>query len=102
MKRSTILGDLRGGVPFTWGQLIDIHDIGAYTIVCYHPWTTEKNAVKVGTPSLGELSYHGYVNGKNTSESWPSLDAALAGCIAYKREGANHRADWYFMKMIQD
>jgi len=39
---------------------------------------------------------------ENLSESWNSLDAALAGVIAYKHEGGNHHADWYFMKMSSD
>lgn len=32
---------------------------------------------------------------------WDSLDAALAGCIAYKHEGPNHRADVYFIRVIE-
>ena len=101
MQRTTDIEKLKNGLPFIWGKLIDIQTIGEYSIVYYHPWIVDNGNIKTGFPNLGKLFYHGYVLGKDTSNSWESLDEALVGCIAYNREGPNHKADFYFMKMIK-
>jgi len=88
-KTTTDLKDLRKGGQFTWGELIAIHEINEYSIIEYHPWKSEKSH-----------HFHIYVNQMSCSEGFPSLDAALAGCISYKHEGPNHHANYYFMKMI--
>lgn len=85
---------------FTWGEVITIERIGVYTIVEYYPWQVEGASVHTGEPNRDERSYFGYIDGKSTSQSWESLDAALAGLIARRHEGLNSRAGEYFMKMI--
>jgi len=101
MKRTTELDKLKAGEAFTWGDVIQIHEVGDYSIVECHPWEVEGSNVVVGRPVIKQLSFHVYVSSENTCSSFESLDAALAGCIAYKHEGVNHRADTYFMKMIR-
>ena len=96
-ERTTDLQRIKNGNEFTWGYLLAIHEIGEYSIVEYHPW---ENRGLVGCVNQTEKRYSGYLNGRSIGQSFESLDAALAGCIAYKHEGANHRADLYFMKML--
>ena len=70
------------------GQPITAHKIGEYQIVEY------KNR------ETNEHNFTTFINYKSLSHSYNTLDAAIAGCIAYKYEGCNHAADMYFMKMI--
>ena len=68
------------------GKVTEFFEVGNYVIAKY-------DDKKSGLPL-----YHPYVDGENTSESYDTLDAALAGAIAYRKEGPNHRADRYFIK----
>jgi hypothetical protein len=83
---------------FPWGKVAHVHEVGEYQIVEYHP------RVAVGCTLTKELhdhtEFHPYINGKNTSTSYRSLDAALVGVIAHKHDGANTRADVYFCRMV--
>lgn len=99
MSRTTALDELKTNQPFTWGETIKIHEIAEYAIVEYHPFIFEKG---FGTDRIDykTKNYHSYVNGKDTACSSESLDAALAYCIAYKHEGSNTRASYYFMRSI--
>ncbi len=92
---------------FAWGKIIELHEVGPYVIAECYPWKVARwengaggGSVRVGEIDPNALEFHGWVDGQNTSHSWGSLDAALVGCIAYKHEGPNHHADYYFMKMI--
>lgn len=85
---------------FTWGQFISFLEIGEYTIIQYHPWKSREHTILTGEPDTDQISYHGYVYGKNVSRSWSTLDAALAGLICYKHQGPNAQAGDYFMKML--
>lgn len=80
---------LPDGESFSWGHVHAVHRIGEYTIVEYKHRHS------------GEIAFHVYVGNKDTSTSFESLDAALVGAIAYKAEGPNSQAAWYFMKMIR-
>lgn len=99
-NRTTKLDEVKQGAPFTWGEVTVLFNVGEYDIAEYHPWKTEGVKVLVGEPDHQQLCYHGWINGTNLSRSWDSLDAALAGCIAHKHEGPNHRADEYFIRSI--
>jgi hypothetical protein len=105
MKRTTNIYDIIvRQAPFTWGEMVSVEAVGEYHIAIYHPWKAEKSEAGVSyeqdVPNEDKILYHGWVNGKDTCQSWESLDAALAGCIAYKHEGPNHGAGAYFMRMI--
>jgi hypothetical protein len=73
-------------VLFTWGEFISFHEVGEYSIIEYHPWKSENSSIFTGQPSK-EISFHPYINGRDLSTSFSSLDEALAFCIAYKFDG---------------
>ena len=89
----------RGG-NFTWGEAVEKHEIGEYTIIEYHPHEYV-NCCSTGKVDYSKTEYSCYINHNPISRSTESLDAALACCIAYKLDGANTRADRYFMKSIK-
>lgn len=87
------------GMRFSWGPIIEQHQIGPYTILEYlEDTSTYDNAS--AWERHGRTLYHIYVDGKNTAVSATSLDSALAGAIAYRRDGANSHAGDYFMRMV--
>lgn len=101
MKRTTDLNRVRRGEPFTWGEVIRIHEIGhdnVYSVVEYHPWKSLSHVDK--TPDPDVVLFHYYVNGVDTNHLTDTLEAAIVGAIAYAFEGPNHHADKYFMKGI--
>lgn len=77
---------------FLWGHVVEVYAVGPYFIAAYQPHGY--------TPNVRQ--FHGWVKGKDTRHSWSTLDAALAGCIAYRHEGPNHKADGYFMRMLEE
>jgi hypothetical protein len=87
------------GMRFPWGPITEQHQIGNYTILEFLEDTSTYND-PVAWARHGRTLYHVYVDGKNTSVSALSLDAALAGAIAYRREGPNSHAGDYFMRMV--
>jgi len=98
-ERTTNLDLLKSGTPFSWGEFSKIHTIGEYDIVEFHPF--KRNGARITSqPDFGTVNFHGYLNGKDVSQSWRSIDAALVGLIAYNHDGANSQAGYYFMKMI--
>lgn len=62
---------------------------------------TEGCSILTGEVDETSVSFHGYLNGRDVSQGWPSLDEALAGLIAIKHEGPNSRAGDYFMRMMK-
>jgi hypothetical protein len=100
MYDTTALSELKQGKRFTWGKIISIMEIGPYSIASYHPRNVE-GCVVLQTINKDKVQFHAWIDGKDCSESFESLDAALAGCIAYKIEGSNHRADRYFIQSMK-
>jgi hypothetical protein len=86
------------GKRFVWGVITTTHEVGPYAIVEY------RRDASNGTSSMwaehGKTYFHPYVDGKDTSMAYGSLDAALAGVIGYRAEGPNGHAAHYFMRMI--
>lgn len=93
------LSEMRASVRWL-GKTREIHSIGPYNFVEYHPQATDDGGRAI--PGVFEelTSFSGFVDGRPMSESFSSLDAALAGAIAYRNEGHNHRADIYFLRAI--
>lgn len=83
---------------YVWGPASAVHEIGEYAIIEYQ----ERASSNPKPDWVSRVLFHGYVNGRDTHQSFESLDAALVGCIGYKHEGGNGRAAGYFMKMIAD
>jgi hypothetical protein len=96
---TTDLTELEQGKPFVWGELVKIHRFFDYAIVEYHPpvYKDGHDTGKIDTA----CHYHIYIDGKDCSRSYEDFDSAIVGCIAYKYDGINTRADGYFMKMIK-
>lgn len=85
---------------FVWGEVADIHDIGPYTILAYHPWKREGNTILTRSADHDQLWFSGYIDDRSTHESWTTLDAALAGLIAYRHTGGSLAGE-FFMRMIR-
>ena len=102
MVGTTNLQELKQGAEFTWGEVLTLYEVGEYDIVEYYPWEVEGNIVLSGKADYNKLRYHYYVGGRDTSHSTDTLDAALAGAIAYKHEGASSPAGVYFIRMLKE
>ena len=100
VETTTYLPELRLTWAWPWGQIVKFFDVGEYTIVAYYKWRANENGLVLTGEPAEELSFHGYVDEKNTYHSFPTLDACLAYCIAFKYEGINSRAAIYFMRMV--
>jgi len=81
------------------GQAVAVHTVGDYEIVEYHPRIAVDSQL-VNEIDREHFAYSVYIRGTSTGRSFHTLDAALVGAIAYEYEGPNHRADYYFLRMI--
>lgn len=87
------------GDRFLWGPITETHQIGPYTIVEY--LDDRSGAIHSEEwAQHGRTLYHVYVEGRSAHISALSLDAALAGAIAFRRDGSDSRAGDYFMRMV--
>jgi hypothetical protein len=104
---------------FTWGRVRETYEVGPYFIVVYYPRIAEGCVVtkKIDT---NEVTFHPYVLRsatrlpadkiwskessvyRDTSQGYQTLDEALAGAIAFRNEGINHRADRYFIQSMNE
>ena len=73
---------------FTWGFIEEFYTIGPYDIVKYI------------TNHGNETNYHGWINGKDTSRGWTTLDRAILGLLAYKHDGNNSQAGELMSRML--
>lgn len=100
MKRTTDLKAVLEGEPFTWGEVLQSWVVGPYAVVEYHPWKADGCLVLTGKPNRRVRMFHGWAGGRDTSHSWASLEAALAGVMAYYMDGPNSPAGEMFMRML--
>ncbi len=84
---------------FVWGPVVEIHHIGLYSIVEYHPQIFEEGRGK--GYDMECTTFHPYINGRDTCHSFESLDDALFGAVFYKVLGGNERLSSY-VKIILD
>lgn len=83
---------------FPWGPVKEVHIIGDYQIVEFHPRVFKNGH---GTSEYSEsTSFSAYIGWHSISRSYDTLDEALVGLIAYKHDGNNSSAAEYFMRMI--
>mgnify|MGYP001593858565 FL=1 len=101
MDSTVELGKIKFGLKsnFTWGEAISLYSIGEYSIVEYYPHEYV-NSCCTSKIDYSKKEYSCYINKEAIGRSASSLDSALVCCIAYKHDGANTRADAYFMTMI--
>lgn len=78
---------------FNWGNIIQtIHiPVSNIQIIEY-----------MDRHSKNKVSYHVYIDFRDTNTSYETMDSALVGAIGYKYEGGNGKAAGYFMKMINE
>lgn len=98
------LEDARNG-KFAWGRVIDVHEIGPYSIVEYQAKIPDKYTAEYKPVSnrgyKTSHSFHAYVNGRDTSHSWDSLDEALVFAISYRTVGPNAHVSEMFMASLE-
>ena len=87
--------DIQGKtIKFVWGSIKNIYTVGEYDILEYED-------TDHGIPN-GEIMFHPYIKGRDTSHSYETLEEAMAGMIAIKMDGWNTRADQYFINGIKN
>lgn len=97
-----LLGNRTGpdGREFAWGVIDAIHEIGDYQIVEYRQDQSNHSASQPYCwERHGRTLFQARIKGGWSIASYYTLDSALVGAIAYKREGANSRAAMYFDRM---
>ena len=84
---------------FSWGRVIQRHEIGLYEVIEYHPWKeTSGPRTRPWPVDEEQTNFHGYIDGKDTHEAWLSLDEALVGMIVTRYVGLNaHSIAAHFM-----
>lgn len=91
MERTTDLETIRKYPRrFTWGKVVQIHDIGPYAIV-------------ESEDDKGEHGFHVYVGGANTNRWELSLDAALLTAIAHRafeNKNTAGQATWAMARIL--
>lgn len=92
---------------FPWGRIVDVHVVGTYALIEY--MSSKPGNAEPGWKS--ERRFSGYLHKPESTradargwmdigQSFPSMEAGLAGVIAYAFDGCNSQAARYFMKMI--
>lgn len=85
---------------FIWGRIVKWHKLGPYEILEYNPWVVDGCIIRRGVPSE-KTSYHGWTDGEDANESWPTLETCICGLIGKKWGGNNNGGvGYYFCKMI--
>ena len=71
---------MKDGAPedFNWGRIERMHSVGKYKIAEYFAKTD------------GVRLFHGWIDGKDTHESWGTVEEALIGMLARDRLEVNH------------
>ena len=66
---------------FPWGKIVKVHKIGKYKIVEYKSYVYVNG---VSTDKLNKKSsFHPFINNKDTSHSFNSLDKAMIFMVMY-------------------
>lgn len=88
------------GRTFPWGPIQQVHQISGIQIVEYlADNSTIANPSEHTYSEHGQPRFHPYLDGRDMGMSFTTLDNALVGAIAYRREGPNSRAATYFNRM---
>ena len=96
---STDIEEIKKTGKFTWGQPVKWHEIGPYTLLEFHPYKHERIGGRTNE-FLEETEFHGWLDGKDCHESWPSLETGIIGLIRDKYKGAIG-LEYFFCRGIQ-
>ena len=88
-----------GAERFPWGRIIDWHKLGEYDIAEYHPYDEKSNRDLF--LNRERVAFHGWIDGRDASSSWDTLERAIVGLIAIKRDGVNSQAGELFARMVR-
>jgi len=72
---------------FLWGALVEIHEIGRYSIV------VSDDTFNRGSAVVTERKYHCYVDGDTIQRSASTVDEAMILCLAHGRLDGGQEAD---------
>lgn len=82
---------------YTWGKLAEVYEIANYLIVAYYPTKYENGSCLDGQYEE-KLSFHPYINGRDTNHSFGSLDNALIHCVSCNN--GHSRASEFIINML--
>lgn len=93
MNKTSSIEELKsnGFRNYTWGDITDHWEFGRYNIVRYKA-------------TDGDISYHGWVDKKDTHHGWSSFDRAILGVVALandKHFTINTQADYHMATMLE-
>lgn len=88
------------GRDFPWGPIQQVHQIGRYQVVEFLSDVVGFTGADLS--EHGKPHFHPYVDGKDTSRSFGTLEEAVVHAIAVAHDpaGANTRAATYFARMV--
>ncbi len=87
---SVLKDDLKQGAKFWLGKIERVHNIGEFSFLEYKDFTDQKSHFSI------------YINELSIGISAESLDFAMVEAIAFKYDGCNSQASYYFSKMVGD
>ena len=92
------LQDVKKNPHTYWlGEVVSIHEIAEFAFVQYKERAFSPRGHGEET---GEYHYSIFIHGKSIGQGATSLESAMAHAIAYKFDGCNSQAAYYFMRMI--
>lgn len=87
MDNKTDLENVKMNRRFTWGPIIAIHEVGRYAVVEYHERALNSSRL------TGRVLYHPYLDGRDLSMSFQSLEGAFIQVFGNAALGKNQMAD---------
>lgn len=83
---------------FTWGAIVEIIEIGKFTLVRYNPWQRDGSQVLTGEPDFKNAEFYGWIDDKPTHRSWGTIEEAMIGIVAFSK--GHETVTPYICKML--
>jgi len=91
---------LQDGGSFWLGRIVKWHKLGEYDIAEYHPRAMDGARISK-VIDTDTTNFAGYIDGRDASHSWSTLEQAIVGLIAIRRDGPNSQAGTFFCRMVR-
>lgn len=101
-RPARLTGDRRApdGREFAWGVIVKTHHIGPdYQIVEYRQDQSRSTSASMWATHC-DIVFHPYLDRKDMSASYDTLEEAIVGAIAHKYGGPNSGAGYYASKIL--